>query len=56
MKDDEQPLSTTNRSKKAYHKPQLQVYGQLKDITQSLGPSGALDGGGIPPLTNRTHL
>jgi hypothetical protein len=47
MEDNEQTLSTTNQCKKPYHKPQLQVYGDLKDITQAvfLG-SGALDGGG----------
>jgi len=43
-KDDEQTSSATNQRKKAYHQPQLQVYGNLKDITQSVGFHGMTDG------------
>ena len=34
MKDDQQELSNRKRSKKTYEQPQLQVYGDLRDITQ----------------------
>jgi hypothetical protein len=44
MKDNEQTLSTTNHCKKAYHRPQLQVYGDLKDLTQAVAITGHLDG------------
>jgi hypothetical protein len=36
MKDKEQ-LPNTKRSKKAYRQPQLQVYGDLRNITQTTG-------------------
>lgn len=32
--------------KKPYHKPELQVYGNIRDITRNTGPKGAEDGGG----------
>jgi hypothetical protein len=38
MKDkDKEQLPNTKRSKKAYRQPQLQVYGDLRGITQSTG-------------------
>jgi len=51
MKDNQQISSTPNQCKKPYHKPQLQVYGDLKDITQAVAISGAMDG----VLVLRTH-
>jgi hypothetical protein len=39
MKDKEQ-LPNKKRSKKAYRQPQLQVYGDLRTITQTLGMTG----------------
>jgi hypothetical protein len=54
MKESEQPVPTTNERKKPYEQPQLQVYGNLRDITETLGVSGAADGGG--PVLNKTHL
>jgi hypothetical protein len=51
MKENQQVSSATNECKKPYHKPQLQVYGDLKDITQAVAVSGALDG----VLVLRTH-
>jgi hypothetical protein len=41
-KDNEQ-RPNTKRSRKAYRQPQLQVYGDLRTITQTLGMSGAQD-------------
>lgn len=39
--------SDNNRSiKKAYHSPQLLVYGDLNMLTQNLGPRGMSDNGG----------
>ena len=32
--------------KKPYHKPELFVYGNIRDITRNIGPKGNLDGGG----------
>ena len=33
-------------NKKPYHKPELLVYGNIRDITRNLGPKGNVDGGG----------
>ena len=32
--------------KKQYHKPQVIVYGNIREITRNAGPKGDLDGGG----------
>ena len=32
--------------KKAYHKPEVIVYGNIREITRNAGPKGAADGGG----------
>jgi hypothetical protein len=32
--------------KKPYHKPELIVYGNIREITRNIGPKGNLDGGG----------
>lgn len=54
MKNDkEQSLPDATPSKKAYQQPQLQVYGDLKEITQAVGNQGTADGGG--GAQNRTH-
>ena len=53
MKDDKQKSAHTNRinhTKKSYQQPELQVYGDLRDITQTLGNMGAKDGG-----SGKTH-
>ncbi len=34
------------RIKKPYHKPEVIVYGNIREITKNLGPKGDLDGGG----------
>lgn len=39
--------------KKTYRQPQLQVYGNLREITQSGGAAGVLDNGGAG--TGKTH-
>ena len=55
MKNDkEQSLPDANPSKKAYQQPELQVYGDLKEITQSVGNMGTAPDGGSPP-THKTH-
>ena len=33
-------------NKKPYHKPELVVYGNLRDITRNFGSKGNQDGGG----------
>jgi hypothetical protein len=33
-------------NKKPYHKPELLVYGNIRDITRNVGPKGADDNGG----------
>jgi hypothetical protein len=33
-------------TRKPYHKPELLVYGNIRDITRNVGPKGAEDGGG----------
>ena len=32
--------------RKPYHKPEVVVYGHIKEITRNTGPKGNLDGGG----------
>jgi hypothetical protein len=32
--------------KKPYHKPEVIVYGNIREITRNAGPKGALDNGG----------
>ena len=33
-------------TRKAYHKPEVIVYGNIREITKNVGSQGALDGGG----------
>ena len=40
--------------KKPYSKPTLTVYGTVRELTQSQGANGQLDGGGR--LAPRTHV
>ena len=35
-----------DQPKKPYHKPEVIVYGNIREITRNVGPKGALDGGG----------
>lgn len=37
---------TGQETKKPYHKPEMIVYGNIREITRNLGPKGAEDGGG----------
>lgn len=32
--------------KKRYHKPEVIIYGNIREITRNAGPKGAADGGG----------
>ena len=36
----------TQQLKKPYHKPEVVVYGNIREITRNVGSKGALDGGG----------
>lgn len=36
----------TEENKKPYHKPELVLYGNIRDITRNVGPKGADDNGG----------
>ena len=38
--------STQQETKKPYHKPEVIVYGNIREITRNAGPKGAADGGG----------
>ena len=40
-----QPLNP-DQLKKPYHKPEVIVYGNIREITRNIGPKGALDNGG----------
>ena len=33
-------------TRKPYHKPEVIVYGNIREITRNAGPKGNLDGGG----------
>jgi len=35
-----------NEIRKPYHKPEVIVYGNIREITRNLGPKGNDDGGG----------
>ena len=35
-----------HETKKPYHKPEVIVYGNIREITRNAGSKGALDGGG----------
>ena len=39
-------LEEQAETKKSYHKPELLVYGNIREITRNTGPKGAEDGGG----------
>ena len=52
-KDNEQ-LPDTKPGKKTYYQPELQVYGNLRDITQAVSNQGGIDGG-VSPSPTRTH-
>ena len=47
------PQESKEVSAKVYQKPQLEVYGDLGTITQTLGNKTAVDGGG--GKTNETN-
>jgi hypothetical protein len=50
-----QPEPVPDRARKPYSKPQLQVYGDLREITQNVGGAGVPD---PPPSAggmNKTH-
>ena len=36
----------TQETKKPYHKPEVIVYGNIREVTRNLGPKGNADGGG----------
>ena len=38
--------TSQEREKKAYHKPQILVYGNIREITRNTGPKGNNDNGG----------
>lgn len=46
MTENEIKLPDASRSKKVYRQPELQVYGDLRDITKTVGPHGTKDGSG----------
>lgn len=41
----DQPLNP-DQTKKPYHKPDVIVYGNIREITRNAGPKGALDNAG----------
>ena len=38
--------SQEHETKKPYHKPEVIVYGNIREVTRNLGSKGNLDGGG----------
>ena len=45
-KPEDAGLETENEIRKPYHKPEVIVYGNIREITRNAGPKGNLDGGG----------
>ena len=43
--DNQQDSVSKELTKRAYQKPQLEVYGDLGEITGTVGKTGVLDGG-----------
>jgi hypothetical protein len=39
------------RGKKVYHHPKVIRYGDIRDLTQNVGPTGRLDGSSEPNMT-----
>lgn len=39
--------STRKTPKKSYKSPQLLTYGAIREITQTVGPNGLMDGGAV---------
>ena len=40
------PTTQELEAKKPYHKPEVIVYGNIREITRNAGPKGNVDGGG----------
>ena len=51
--DKDPKLANPKQSKRPYRKPQLQVYGDLREITQTFAMAGKMDGGA--GQTDKTH-
>jgi hypothetical protein len=51
---DKREVKPTESTKKPYSRPRLEVYGNLREITQTAGKTGKSDGGGVgnPNHTN----
>ena len=45
-KPDPAAQTTEHETKKPYHKPEVIVYGNIREVTRNLGSKGAVDGGG----------
>jgi len=43
-------------TKRPYSKPTLTVYGTVRELTQTVGHTGQLDGQRIPTQPNKTHV
>jgi hypothetical protein len=52
-KDTMNPPGASKPSKKTYHQPELLVYGNLSEITQTVGVNGVFDNG---LKVTKTHL
>ena len=48
MKEDQTQLAVTpsTAAKKAYRNPEFVIYGDVRHMTQTVGATGVLDGGG----------
>jgi hypothetical protein len=40
------PTPVEHETKKPYHKPEVIVYGNIREVTRNTGPKGNVDGGG----------
>jgi hypothetical protein len=41
-----EPTAQEHETKKPYRKPEVIVYGNIREVTRNAGPKGDLDGGG----------
>lgn len=57
MKSQKSQLASAseNSNKRIYQKPQLEVYGNLEEVTRTASPHGGGDGGHPNPGRDKSH-
>ena len=53
VEDNRSLVPKAKEEKKLYHRPKLEVYGNLRSIVQAVGQNAMLDGGSPPNKNSR---